>query len=154
MRRIQLLAIPVLLAISACATAPPIADKRTMAQEVFQLSGGLEDLRVMARFAPALADVDVRQQCLDGLGRNPNPLGATVCDMLDSAVRGVRSGQGGLSQALDAQITRMESRAVDAMVETYSPGELAAMRRYYSSPEGRSIVAKRQEYLTRLFSGK
>jgi hypothetical protein len=37
------------------------------------------------------------------------------------------------------------------MVETYTAEELAAMRRYYTSPEGRSIVAKRSEYLTRLF---
>jgi hypothetical protein len=45
----------------------------------------------------------------------------------------------------------MEARAVDAMVETYSAEELAAMRRYYASPEGRSIVAKRAEYLSRVF---
>lgn len=138
------------LALSACATAP-VLDKRAAAEEVFQLSGGLNDLKLMARFAPAMVNgADVKQRCLDSLGRNPNPLARAACDMIESAAQGLRSGQGGLSQALEQQIARMEARAVDAMVETYTAEELAAMRRYYASPEGRSIVAKRSEFLARL----
>lgn len=138
------------LSLSACATMPAM-DQRATAEEVFRLSGGLEDLKTLARFAPAmLADTDVKQRCLDSLGRNPNPLARAACDMADSALAGLRAGQGGVSQALEAQIDRMEAHAVDAMVETYTPQELAAMRRYYASPEGRSIVAKRSQYLARL----
>lgn len=150
MIRAALLALALPLALSACATAP-VQDERAMAEEVFQLSGGLSDLKLMARYAPMmLGDTDVKQKCIDALGRNPNPLALAACDMAESAARGLRSGQGGLQQALETQIARMESHAVDAMVETYTAGELAAMRRYYASPEGRSIVAKRSEYLGRL----
>ena len=142
--------LPLALLLSACATAP-VEDERAMATEVFKLSGGLEDLRVMARFAPSLlGDTDVKQKCIDSLGRNPNVLALAACDLAEDAARRMRSGQGGLQQALDAQITRMESRAVDAMLATYTPSEIVAMRRYYSSAAGRSIVAKRTEYLTRL----
>ena len=153
-RTLAALALPVALALSACATAP-IQDERAMAAEVFQLSGGLEDLKLMARYAPMLlGDTDVKQRCIDALGRNPNVLALAACDMAESAARGLRNGQGGLQQALEAQIGRMEGRAVDAMVETYTPSELAAMRRYYTSAEGRSIVAKRSEYLGRLVGGR
>lgn len=153
-RTLLALALPTALALSACATAP-IQDERAMAAEVFQLSGGLEDLKLMARYAPMmLGDTDVKQKCIDALGRNPNVLALAACDMAESAARGLRNGQGGLQQALDAQIARMESHAVDAMVDTYTTQELAAMRRYYTSPEGRSIVAKRSEYLGRLVRGR
>ena len=146
--------LPVTLALSACATAP-IQDERAMAAEVFQLSGGLEDLKLMARYAPMLlGDTDVKQKCIDALGRNPNVLALAACDMAESVARGARSGQGGLQRALETQIDRMESHAVDAMVDTYTAQELAAMRRYYTSPEGRSIVAKRSEYLGRLVQGR
>lgn len=146
----MLRAVLLAFALSACATAP-VLDKRAAAEEVFRLSGGLNDLKLMARFAPAMLDTgDVKQRCLESMGRNPNPLARAACDMAESAAQGLRSGQGGVSQALEAQIVRMESRAVDAMVETYTAEELAAMRRYYASPEGRSIVAKRSEYLSRL----
>jgi hypothetical protein len=40
----------------------------------------------------------------------------------------------------------LEARAAEAMAETYSVEELQAMRRYYASPEGRSIVEKRAQY--------
>lgn len=141
-------------ALQACATAP-VMDKRAMAEEVFQLSGGLDDLKVMARFAPMmLQGEDVKARCLQALGRDPNPLARAACDMAEGALRGAATGQGGLQRALETQIARMESHAVDAMVETYSAEELAAMRRYYASPEGRSIVAKRTEYLGRLAGAK
>jgi hypothetical protein len=141
------------LALSACATAP-VLDKRAAAEEVFRLSGGLNDLRLLAQFAPAMVDAeDVKQRCLASMGRNPNPLARAACDMIESAAAGLRTGQGGLSQAFERQIAAMESRAIDAMVETYTAEELAAMRRYYASPEGRSIVAKRGEYLRRLAAG-
>lgn len=149
-RRFAHAALPLALLLSACATAP-VEDERAMATDVFKLSGGLEDLRTMARLAPTLlGDTDVKQKCIDSLGRNPNVLALAACDIAADAARRVQSGQGGLQQALDAQITRMEGHAVDAMLATYTPGEIAAMRRYYNSPEGRSIVAKRTEYLTRL----
>lgn len=139
------------LALSACATTP-IVDEREMAQEVFRLSGGLDDVKLVVRLAPmALTGADVGKRCRDSLGRNPNPLGRAACDMAESLVGSLRDGEGQMSRALDAQLVTMEAHAVDAMVETYSAGELAAMRRYYASPEGRSIVAKRSEYLTRLF---
>ena len=145
--------LPIALLASACATAP-IQDERAMATEVFQLSGGLQDLKVMARFAPMmLGDTDVKQKCIDALGRNPNALALAACDLAESAARRMRAGQGGLQQALETQITRMESHAVDAMVATYTAEELAAMRRYYSSDAGRAIVAKRSEYLGRLMGG-
>ncbi len=148
-RTLVALTLPVALALSACATAP-VQDEHAMAAEVFQLSGGLEDLKLMARYAPMmLGETDVKQRCVDA-----NILALAACDMAESAARGLRNGQGGLQQALEAQITRMESHAVDAMVETYTTQELAAMRRYYTSPEGRSIVAKRSEYLGRLVSGR
>ena len=146
--------LPLALLLSACATAP-VEDERAMATDVFKLSGGLEDLRVMARFAPALlGDTDVKQKCIDSLGRNPNVLALAACDLAEDAARRVRSGQGGLQQVFDAQITRMESHAVDAMLATYAPGEISAMRKYYTSPEGRSIVAKRSEYLGRLMGAR
>jgi hypothetical protein len=97
---------------------------------------------------------DVKARCLQALGRDPNPLARAACDMAEGALRGVATGQGGLQRALETQIARMERHAVDAMVETYSAGELAAMRRYYASSEGRSIVAKRSEYLGRLAGAK
>jgi hypothetical protein len=141
--------------VSACATAAPVGDKRALAAEVFQLSGGLDDLKMLARFAPAMVDrEDAKARCLQSAGRNPNPLSALACDMVGSVMEGLARGEGGLSRALEGQIERMEARAVDAMVETYSAGELAAMRRYYASPEGRSIVAKRSEYLARLAGGR
>ena len=153
-RSLIALAAPLALALSACATAP-IQDERANAAEVFQLSGGLEDLKLMARYAPMmLGDTDVKQKCIESLGRNPNILALAACDMAESAMRGLRSGQGGLQQALETQITRMESHAVDAMVDTYTTSELAAMRKYYTSPDGRSIVAKRSEYLGRLVQGR
>jgi len=137
------------LALAACATTPAL-DKRAAAEEVFRLSGGLNDLRLMAQFAPAMLDTgDLKQRCLDSLGRNPNPIARAACDMLDN----LGQAPGGLAERLDRQIARLEAHAVDAMVETYSAEELAAMRRYYASPEGRSIVAKRGEYLRRLASG-
>jgi hypothetical protein len=143
------------LGLSACATAAPVLDKRAAAEEVFRLSGGLEDLKLMARYAPLLVEgEDVKASCVQSLGRNPNALSALACDMVEGIVKGMASGQGGLQRALESQITRMESHAVDAMVETYTPGELAAMRRYYASPEGRAIVAKRAEYLSRLVGAR
>jgi hypothetical protein len=151
MRRLILVLV---LALSACATAPPVTDKRAMAEEVFRISGGLDDLKVMARFAPMMVDgEDLKARCLQSMGRNPNPLSSLACDMVETMMKGMASGQGGLQRTLEAQIARMEGRAVDAMVETYSAGELAAMRRYYASPEGRSIVQKRSEYLGRLVGG-
>ncbi|MDX2235221.1 MAG: hypothetical protein NW200_12055 [Hyphomonadaceae bacterium] len=48
----------------------------------------------------------------------------------------------------------MESRAVEAMADTYSTAELSAMRRHYASAEGRSIVAKRSAYLARLVGAR
>jgi hypothetical protein len=143
------------LSLGACATALPVEDERTMAAEVFRLSGGLEDFKTMARFAPSLVEADdVKARCIASLGRNPNPLGRLACDMTENLVSGLRDGEGGLQRTLEAQIVRMEGRAVDAMVETYSAEELAAMRRYYTSPEGRSIVAKRSEYLARLVGAR
>lgn len=137
--------------LSACATTP-VMDKREMAQEVFRLSGGLDDVKLVARFAPsAVAGADLGKRCREGLGRNVNPLGLAACEMMDSLVASMRQGEGQLNRALDAQFAAMEARAVDAMVDTYSADELVAMRRYYASPEGRSIVAKRSEYLGRLF---
>ena len=154
MIRRTIFALSVGLALSACATAP-VRDERALAAEVFQLSGGLEDFKLMARYAPMLVGGgDVKQRCIDALGRNPNALALAACDMAESAARGLRSGQGGLQQALEGQIVRMESRAVDAMVETYTAEELAEMRRYYASAEGRSIVAKRTEYLARLVGAR
>lgn len=142
----------VALALSACATTP-IVDERAMAAEVFALSGGLDDVKLVVRLAPmALTSVDIGARCREGLGRNPNPLGRAACDMAESLVGSLREGEGQMTRALDAQLASMEARAVDAMVETYTVDELAAMRRYYASPEGRSIVAKRSDYLSRLFS--
>ena len=153
-RTLTALTLPITLALSACATAP-IQDERAMAAEVFQLSGGLEDLKLMARYAPLmLGETDTKQRCIDALGRNPNVLALAACDMAESAARGLRDGQGGLQRGLEAQIDRMESHAVDAMVDTYTSDELAAMRRYYTSPQGRSIVAKRATYLGRLMGGR
>lgn len=149
---------PILLAaalsLSACATLP-VADERATAEEVFRLSGGLDDLKLMARYVPMMVDAgDVKARCLQSLGANPNPLARAACDMAEAAARGMRDGQGGLQRVLEQQVERMEARAIDAMVETYSPSELAAMRRYYASPEGRSIVAKRSEYLSRLVGAR
>lgn len=149
------LAFALAFALSACATVAPVADKRAMAAEVFQLSGGLDDLKTLARFAPAMVDADdAKARCLQSAGRGSNPLSGLACDMVASVVEGLAKGEGGLSRALENQIGRMEGRAVDAMVETYSTEELAAMRRYYASPEGRSIVQKRSEYLARLAGGR
>ncbi len=147
----RLLAACFVLALSACATTP-IVDKREMAQEVFRLSGGLDDVKLVVRLAPmALTGADIGKRCRDSLGRNPNPLGRAACDMAESLVGSLREGEGQMNRVLETQLVSMEARAVDAMVETYTAEELAAMRRYYTSPEGRSIVAKRSEYLTRLF---
>lgn len=140
------------LLLAACATTPAM-DERATAQEVFRLSGGLDDVKLVVRLAPtAITGADLGKRCRDGLGRNPGMLGAAACDMMESLVASLQQGEGQLNRALDAQMTAMEARAVDAMVETYSPSELAAMRRYYASPEGRAIVAKRSEYLSRLFA--
>lgn len=140
--------------LSACATTP-IMDKRATAQEVFRLSGGLDDIKLVVRLAPtAVSGADIGKRCRESLGRNPNILGATACDMVESLMTSLRQGEGQLNRALDTQFASMESRAVDAMVETYSAEELAAMRKYYASPEGRSIVAKRSEYLARLFGAR
>jgi hypothetical protein len=152
MRRI--LAVLAALALSACATTP-VADERAMAQEVFRLSGGLDDVKLVVRLAPsALAGADVAKRCRDSLGRNPNPLASAACDMVETMMGSMREGEGQLNRALESQLQAMEARAVDAMVETYTASELAAMRRYYDSPEGRAIVAKRSEYLSRLFGAR
>jgi hypothetical protein len=141
-----------ILLMSACATTP-VMDERAMAQEVFRLSGGLDDVKLVVRLAPtALTGADLGKRCREGLGRNPSIIGATACDMVESLVASLRQGEGQVNRALDAQMAAMEARAVDAMVETYTPSELAAMRRYYGSPEGRAIVAKRSAYLSRLFA--
>lgn len=146
------LAACLVLALSACATTP-VVDERALAADVFRLSGGLDDVKLVVRLAPmALSGADVGARCREGLGRNPNPLGRAACDMAESLIGSLREGQGQMNRALDAQLSAMEAHAVDAMVETYTVNELAAMRRYYASPEGRSIVAKRSEYLSRLFS--
>ncbi|MDX2235222.1 MAG: hypothetical protein NW200_12060 [Hyphomonadaceae bacterium] len=84
------------LLLSACATAPA-PDKRALAAEVFALSGGLEDMKLMARYAPLLVQgEDVKARCLEALGRDPNPLARAACDMAESAARGLARGQGGL----------------------------------------------------------
>lgn len=135
------------LALAGCATTP-LLDERATAEEVFRLSGGLGDLKLLARMAPATLDSgELKQRCIDSLGRNPNPIARAACDMVAGAME---DAPGSVSAALEREIGRLEARAVDAMVETYSPQELAAMRRYYASPEGRSIVAKRAEYMARL----
>lgn len=143
-----------LLALSACATTP-VVDERALAQEVFRISGGLDDIKLVVRLAPtAVSSADFGRRCREGLARNPNPLGRAACDLAESLFGSVREGEGQINRLLDSQLAAMEARAVDAMVETYTAEELVAMRKYYASPEGRSIVAKRSEYLTRLFGAR
>lgn len=128
-----------------------------MAQEVFQLSGGLEDMRTVARFAAPLALErvgDIGAQCKERMGRESNPLGRMACDMVGEAMKSARITGDEAARGVDQIVTRLEGRAVQAMVDTYDAGELAAMRKYYASPEGRAIVAKRSEYLARLFGAK
>lgn len=151
-------ALGLVLAVTACATSPVVLqDERAMAQEVFELSGGLEDMKTMARFAAPLALErvgDVGAQCKERMGRDSNPLGRMACDMVGEAMKSVRLTGDEAARGIDEMIVRLEGRAVQAMVDTYDAGELAAMRRYYASPEGRAIVAKRSDYLARLFGGK
>lgn len=144
-----------LFALSACATTSPVVDERALAQEVFQISGGLDDIKLVVRLAPStMSSADLGRRCREGLSRNPNPLGRAACDLAESLFGSMRESEGTVNRLLDAQLLAMEGRAVDAMVETYTADELVAMRRYYASPEGRSIVAKRSEYLTRLFGAR
>lgn len=151
----KLLLAAALLALSACATSAPVVDERVLAQEVFRISGGLDDIKLVVRLAPtSMSSADLGRRCREGLARNPNPLGRTACDLAESLFGSMREGEGHVNRLLDSQLAAMEARAVDAMVETYSARELAAMRKYYASPEGRSIVSKRAEYLTRLFAAR
>lgn len=141
-----------LLALSACATSAPVVDERALAQEVFRISGGLDDIKLVVRLAPAsVSPADFGRRCREGLARNPNPLGRAACELAESLFGSAREGEGQVNRLIETQLAAMEARAVDAMVETYTAQELVAMRKYYASPEGRSIVAKRSEYLTRLF---
>jgi len=145
-----------LLALSACATkVAPVIDERAVAQEVFRISGGLDDIKLVVRLAPTtISSADFGRRCREGLSRNPNPLGRAACDLAESLFGSMRESEGTVNRLLDSQLAAMEARAVDAMVETYTADELVAMRRYYASPEGKSIVAKRSEYLTRLFAAR
>jgi hypothetical protein len=144
------------LTLSACATAAPVMDERALAADVFQLSGGVEEVKAIVRFAPQLAlsnvnGADMAERCRRELGANPNPFGRAACEMLEGALRSARVAGADMAAQTDQMFLRLESRAVEAMVETYDARELAAMRRYYASPEGRSIVAKRTEYWARVF---
>jgi len=142
-------------AVSACATQAQVVDERALAQEVFRISGGLDDIKLVVRLAPStMSSADLGRRCREGLARNPNPLGRAACDLAESLFGSMRESEGTVNRLLDAQLAAMEGRAVDAMVETYTADELVAMRRYYASPEGRSIVAKRSQYLTRLFGAR
>lgn len=144
-----------LLALPACATKAVVIDERAVAQEVFRISGGLDDIKLVVRLAPTtMSSADLGRRCREGLARNPNPLGRAACDLAESLFGSMRDSEGTVNRLLDSQLAAMEARAVDAMVETYTADELVAMRQYYASPEGRSIVAKRSEYLTRLFGAR
>jgi hypothetical protein len=155
MMRTLVLSLGAALALCACATTP-LMDERALAADVFRLSGGLEDVRTMARFAAPLALErmgDLGATCRERLGRNPDPLGRLACEMVGDAMKAARVTGAEAARGVDAMIGQLEGRAIDALVETYDARELAAMQRYYSSPEGRAIVAKRGEYLARLLGG-
>jgi hypothetical protein len=148
---IRRLTLAAALFLSACASGPVAgpADKPALAREVFELSGGLGELKLAARYAVPLAlneAGDLGARCREGLGKDAPAFAKAACDMVEAALGDVKGEGRGLARALDAELGRLEARAAEAMAETYSVEELQAMRRYYASPEGRSIVEKRAQY--------
>lgn len=144
------------VALSACATTPGVVDKRALAGEVFALSGGLGDARQALKFAApaALGQLDdIGARCRRSIGQNASILSVTACDMVESLLRSSRAGASDYNALVDTAIAKLEARGADAMVATYTTEELIAMRRYYSSPEGRAIVAKRADFWRALVTG-
>jgi hypothetical protein len=145
------------LTLTACATTGLAQDPRALAQDVYRLSGGLEEARLALRYGGGvgLGDLgsDVGARCRKKLGENPSAMARAACDIAQAAADAARAGGKDAARAGGAALDALESRAIDAMVATYTPAELVAMRRYYASPEGRSVVAKRQQFWANLVTG-
>lgn len=145
------------VAIAGCATTGPVGDPRAMAQDVYRLSGGLEEARLALRYVGGFGfgslGADVGERCRRALGQNPSAMARAACEMAEAAADAARAGGKDVAKAGVAALDQLEGRAVDALVATYTPSELAAMRRYYASPEGQSITAKRQQYWANLVAG-
>jgi hypothetical protein len=157
MMKKMLIPIACALALAGCATTGPMADPRALAQDVYRLSGGLEEARLALRYAGAFGvggfGADLGERCRKALGQNPSAMARAACEMADAAADAARSGGKDAAHAGGQALDALEGRAVDALLATYTPTELAAMRRYYASPEGQSIVAKRQQYWANLVAG-
>lgn len=141
------------LSLAACATAPP-RNELQLAQEVFELSGGFSEARqIVSLGVPfALSEIDdVGDRCRRSAGSGP--LAAAACEIAVAALRSAQSDRTNLTRALDRQLTSLEGKAAQALVDTYSYDELAAMRRFYSTPEGRSIVSKRAQFWSAMLKG-
>ncbi len=143
--------------LAGCATTGSAADPRAVAQDVYRLSGGLEEARLALRYAGGFGfgslGSDIGERCRRVLGRDPSAMARAACEMAEAASDAARASGRDAAKAGGAALDALESRAVDAMVATYTPAELAAMRRYYASPEGRSVVAKRQQFWANLVAG-
>jgi hypothetical protein len=145
------------LALTGCATTGPVGDPRALAQDVYRLSGGLEEARLALRYVGGFGlgslGSDVGERCRRALGQNPSAMARAACEMAEAATDAARVGGKDVAKAGVAALDLLEGRAVDALLATYTPAELSAMRRYYASPEGQSITAKRQQFWANLAAG-
>jgi hypothetical protein len=145
------------LALAGCATTGAAGDPRALAQDVYRLSGGLEEARLALRYVGGFGfgslGSDVGERCRRALGQNPSAMARAACEMAEAAADAARAGGKDVAKAGGAALDQLEGRAVDALLATYTPAELAAMRRYYASPEGQSITAKRQQFWANLAAG-
>jgi hypothetical protein len=151
----QLLLLAPLALLAACATVPAVQDKQALAREVYSLSGETEDIRAALKLASpfigeALADAKPSEECKKRLGKDAPTFAKAACDALDLASGALKAGRAEAMKSLDAQLAKIGDNAALALADTYDVGELQAMRRYYASPEGRSIRAKRTEYWSNL----
>jgi tRNA U34 5-carboxymethylaminomethyl modifying enzyme MnmG/GidA len=138
-------------ALSACATAPAGVDKLTLAREVSRLTGETADVRAaLTLVTPGLNRLlgtrNAGEECRRKLDKDAPAFARAACDAVEAALGLAVAGSNDLAKALDAQLVRMDEKSALALADTYSVSELSAMRRYYASPEGRAIVAKRAEY--------
>jgi hypothetical protein len=68
------------LALTGCATTGPVGDPRALAQDVYRLSGGLEEARLALRYVGGFGlgslGSDVGERCRRALGQNPSAMAA------------------------------------------------------------------------------
>lgn len=118
----------------AASAAPASAAKKALAQQYFQVAG-IDKMYADKKQIEALIDMQLKMADKNAAQNAPPEKAAEF----HKAIEKIRPK---LSTSVAAALAKVRPELLDVIAQAYSEAELKALIAFYSTPEGKSIVAK------------